>query len=238
MTGTSVRADRPSCVDTHEGIWSCVQPLKERFAPASDRQEKGALYFIADAPETALIGAELASKLLSARSYLIGLVAELERRGTPVHPREAAYHFMSLLVDEPIYLRCVTTWNNRRYREDAGPARIRATRHYDALSNHLATKCTRELPDQKTSKSLIHGRLRERGLSPLIDSETVEITYESRSERTRRRVSSFSFHWNYPDWAAYLLNPADHMFLSGYCHLRQAQRTFHLGGIKAARRVG
>lgn len=195
-------------------------------------QDRAIRYLVNDMPPSAGVDGELAHQLLCVRSYVVGLLASLDRKGVAPHPREAMALVLAELLDRPEKMRAITQWSRQRYLEERGPARVGATRYADELGD-LASRASRPRPSPEECRRTRDQHLRVRGLGPLIDHPRVRIVYDSGEGPLPREISEIEFHFDWPDWAAYLIDPSTFATISAYCHLRKDFRTFNLMRISS-----
>lgn len=218
-----------------EGFWSLVDGWPGDHHPSTQPQEEAARYFIQNAPRHRNLGWGLSHEILCVRSYLLGLLHLLGGRRKQVHPRQAAYELVAELGRSPDILRDIRRWSQRRYSADSGPPRIGATKHAEGLAACLIARCSAPPPSTADIQALIAERLKTRGLDSLAHAKRVEITYDSGGDRTCRVISGIQLDWNWPGWAAYILDPATYLHVSAHCELRRAERTFNIGRILSAK---
>jgi hypothetical protein len=226
-------AEGPFFEDDRFGLWRFVE---ERCGaePATTTQERAARYLIGDMPSSARLSFEAAHELLSVRSYVVGLLISLERKQVTPHPREAMSVILdAVLKDEPM-LRSILTWSRRRYLQDSGPSRVGGTANAVALSDLVVGNCRLTRPSSAVCTALRDEALRRAGFGSLLDSQRVKIVYDSSGELTTRVISAVELQSGWPDWAAYLIDPASNMTLDAYCHLRGDYRTFNLLRVQSA----
>jgi hypothetical protein len=218
------------------GLWDLVEG-RSGAEPATVEQERAARYLIGDIPDEARLSFEVAHELLSVRSYVVGLLASLERKGAKPHPREAMRVALEAVLNDVAILRSIKAWSRRRYLEDRGPPRVGGTAYAGVIGTVIMDGCRRVRPSQAECLTLANEALRRAGFGALVDSSHVRIVYDSSGELTTRVISDVEMRSDWPDWAAFLINPTTHVTIDAYCHLRRERRTFNLMRVSAAERA-
>lgn len=207
------------------GLWNLVSRRPIEASAASDRQIVAASYLVGDMPDDAILGFETASDLLSVRSYVIGVLANLSRQGPLPHPREAMWWALQEAYINPAALTAIRKWNRDRYFEDRGPARVGGTRHYDYFRDVILANCRSQAPSGAQSIAVRDAELRSHGLGRLLIGKAT-IEYPDGNEITRRAISDIHLSSRWPWWAYWLIRAPSFISVDAFCHLRQDHRTF------------
>lgn len=216
-------------------LFSIASLLGPTGGDATPAQIQAIRYWIDDWPTDAPISYAIAQRLLSCRSYLIALIAGIERRGRLLDPLEATRVYLDRLGDRPDMVDAIYKWGADRWREDRGPPRVGGTVHAEELRAHLLRWCTQPPPSQQALRTMLRNRLSQAGLTALVDHCRLTLTYDSSGEITKRVVSDFTLRSAWPEWSVIFLDPLGFTWhLDGYCHLRSERRTFSLGRVVAA----
>lgn len=211
------------------GLWRLIS-TRVGFPDSTDNQDRAVRYLVDDMPLSAGVDQKLAHQLLCVRSYVVGLLASLDHKGITPHPREAMALVLAELLDRPEKMQAITRWSRHRYLQERGPARVGATRYAKELGA-LASRSSRSRPPAEECVRLRNQHLRVRGFGRLIDRARVRIVYDSGQGPLPREISQIEFQSDWPDWAAYLIDPSTYATISAYCHLRRDYRTFNLMSI-------
>lgn len=212
------------------GLWPLVAE-RSAGAHATTAQERAARFVVGDMPTAAVVSFDAAHELLCVRAYIIGLLASLSRKKIHAHPREAMRIVFTAVVENEELLKSIIRWNQRRYSQDPGPARVGATAHAELLGKLVAESCRKRVPTLNEARRVAMDAVREAGLGMLLDAQRVRIVYDGPGERTTREISRLELTSRWPSWAAYLLEPYAFHTLDAFCHLRNEARTFNLRRI-------
>lgn len=218
------------------GLWemASLRPVGEC---ATDAQLIASRYLIGDMPPDGLLGFETANELLSVRSYTIGLLSNLYRRGGQHHPREAMWWILREVYRGPVLLRAILKWNRNRYFEDRGPARVAATRHFGELSTVVLANCHGAMPSDAQSIAVRNTAMRRCRLGELLECRHATIDYADGNEVTTRTISDIELRSRWPWWSYWLIAAPSFISVDAFCHLRKERRTFAANRIVGVRNV-
>ncbi|EIZ78252.1 hypothetical protein WSK_3134 [Novosphingobium sp. Rr 2-17] len=216
------------------GLWELVSQ-RPFDGPPSDMQLSAARYLIGDMPPNASLGYGAAGELLSVRSYVIGLLASLYGRGGKAHPREAMLWVLREAYQNPPILKGILRWSRNRYFEDRGPTRVSATRYFSELHRVVVENCHTPTPSEIQSIAVRDAELKAFGIGRIINSKSATIHYRNEDEITVRTISDIQLSSSFPWWSYWLIGAPAFMSISGFCHLRNENRTFAARKIQHVR---
>lgn len=208
------------------GLWKMISQRPVSGDSATDRQTRACRYLIGDMPSNGVIGFDAARELLSVRSYAIGLLANLYRHGSKLHPRETMWWLLHEAYHDPAILKAICLWNKDRYFEDRGPARVGATRHFQQLSAVVVANCSTPMPSESQCIVVRDAALKLHGLGGLVAAKSPTIEYGDGGETTVRTISAITLQSRWPWWSYLLINPPSFISVNAFCHLRREHRTF------------
>jgi hypothetical protein len=215
------------------GLWELVRE-RPFIGHATTKQVEAGRYVIGDMPTDAQVGFDVASDLLAVRSYVIGLLDSLYRRGIEAHPREAMWWVVREASRDPLIFAAIRRWSRNRYNEDRGPASVGATRYFDELSRVAIENCRAALPSEIENIAVRNAALRACGLGRLISAASPTIHYRNGGEVTVRMLSDVVLSSRWPWWAYWLIKAPTFISVEAFCHFRNEQRTFSASNIQHA----
>lgn len=186
------------------GLWkmASLRPVEQS---ATDAQLIASRYLIGDMPHDRLLGFETANELLSIRSYTIGLLSNLYRRGCRHHPREAMWWLVREAYRDPAVLQAIRQWSRNRHFEDRGPARVGGTRYFHELSAIVSANCHAPMPSDAQTVAVRNAAMRQSELGGLLECRHATIDYADGDKITTRTISDIQLRSRWPWWSYWLI---------------------------------